>query len=132
MRNDPTEDEWAPLAERFVDRHYASLRGRVRTHVIHQHLSRHMGPPPQRVVDVGGGAGNQSVPLAQEGHEVTIVDPSKAMLERAAQRLEAEDPATASRVRLVEAAGEHAPEALGGAVFDAVLCHGVLIVPRRP
>jgi SAM-dependent methyltransferase len=126
------EDDWAPLAEPFVDRHYASLRGRVRTHVIHEHLRSRLGAPPQRVVDVGGGAGNQSVPLAQVGHEVTIVDPSAAMLERAAKRLEAEDPATAGRVRLVEASGEEAPEALGGAVFDAVLCHGVLMYLDDP
>jgi ubiquinone/menaquinone biosynthesis C-methylase UbiE len=80
-----TQDTWAPLAKRFVDDHYGSLRGGVRTHVINEHLRNHMGPPPQRVVDVGGGAGNQSIPLARAGHDVTIVDPSPAMLERAAR-----------------------------------------------
>ena len=127
-----TADDWAPLAEAFVDRHYASLRGRVRTHVIHEHLSRHLGPAPQRVVDVGGGAGNQSIPLAQVGHEVTIVDPSRTMLERAATRLAAEDPSTASRIRLVQATGEEAAKALGDVVFDAVLCHGVLMYLDDP
>ncbi len=122
----------APLAERFVDEHYGSLRGRVRTHVIHEHLRQHMGPVPQRVVDVGGGAGNQSVPLARAGHEVTIVDPSSAMLERAARRLAGEDDQVAARVRLVEASGEDAARALGGAVFDAVLCHGVLMYLDHP
>lgn len=100
--------------------------------MIHEHLRLHLGPPPQRVVDIGGGAGNQSVPLAQDGHEVTIVDPSAAMLERAAQRLDAEDQETAARVRLVEATGENAPGALGGAVFGAVLCHGVLMYLEDP
>lgn len=132
MGDGSSEDDWAPLAERFVDHHYASLRGRVRTHVIHEHLRRHLGSAPQRVVDVGGGAGNQSVPLARIGHEVTIVDPSAAMLERAAKRLETEDAVTAARVRLVEAAGEEAPEALGRDVFDAVLCHGVLMYLDDP
>lgn len=126
------EDDWAPLAERFVDHHYSSLRGRVRTHVIDQHLRRHLGPPPQRVVDVGGGAGNQSVPLAQIRHDVTILDPSAAMLERAGKRIKAEDPTTAARVQLVQATGEDAPAALGGAVFDAVLCHGVLMYLDDP
>lgn len=126
------DDEWAPLAEQFVDHHYSSLRGRVRTHVIHEHLGRHLGPPPQRVVDVGGGAGNQSVPLARIGHQVTILDPSPAMLERASKRLETEDRATAARVQLVEATGEEAPAALGGAVFDAVLCHGVVMYLDDP
>jgi len=126
------EDAWAPLADRFVDGHYGSLRGRVRTQVIHDHLRQHLGPPPQRVVDVGGGAGNQSVPLARAGHEVTIVDPSAAMLERATRRLSAEGADVTARVRLVKARGEVAPEALGGAVFDAVLCHGVLMYLDDP
>jgi SAM-dependent methyltransferase len=127
-----TEDGWAPLAERFVVQHYSSLRGRVRTHVIHEHLRLHLGPPPRQVVDVGGGAGNQSVPLARTGYEVTIVDPSTAMLERAEQRLAGEDRQVAARVRLLEASGEDAPDVLAGARFDAVLCHGVLMYLDDP
>lgn len=127
-----TQDTWAPLAKRFVDDHYGSLRGRVRTHVINEHLRDHIGPPPQRVVDIGGGAGNQSVPLARAGHEVTIVDPSPAMLDRAAGLLADEADAVAARVRLVEAKGEDAPGLLGGAVFDTVLCHGVLMYVDDP
>ncbi|MEO6468489.1 MAG: methyltransferase [Acidimicrobiia bacterium] len=127
-----SEDRWASLAESFVDVHYGSLRGRVRTHVIHEHLRRHLGSPPQRVVDVGGGAGNQSVPLARAGYEVTIADPSAAMLERAAQRLTCEDEAVAARVRLIETSGEDASDALGGATFDVVLCHGVLMYLEDP
>ena len=90
---------WAPLVQSFVDDHYGSLRGRVRTHVIDEHLRAHLGPAPQRVVDVGGGAGDQSLPLARAGHEVTIVDPSAAMLERAAARLAQEPEEVARRVR---------------------------------
>lgn len=132
MTDRATQDTWAPLVERFVEDHYGSLRGRVRTQVINEHLRRHMGPPPQRVVDVGGGAGNQSVPLARAGHEVTIVDPSPAMLERAARLLADEADEVAARVRLVEANGEGAPRELGGAVFDTVLCHGVLMYLDDP
>ena len=132
MDEGSTDDAWAPLAERFVDQHYGSLRGRVRTFVINEHLRVHLGPAPQRVVDVGGGAGNQSLPLARAGHDVTIVDPSAAMLERATQRLADEDDETAARVRLVHAAGEDAPRVLGGDVFDAVLCHGVLMYLDDP
>ena len=125
-------DTWAPLADRFVDQHYASLRGRVRTHVIHEHLRRHLPPPPLRIVDVGGGAGNQSVPLARLGYEVTIVDPSPSMLERATRRITSEDPHVARRVRLIEARGEDAPEVLEREVFGSVLCHGVLMYLDDP
>lgn len=74
----PVDDVWEPLVERFVDRHYSSLRGRVRTHVIHQHLRQHPG---------------------------AIVDPSAAMLARATDRLGGADPEVAARVRLVRARG---------------------------
>jgi S-adenosylmethionine-dependent methyltransferase len=79
----PVADAWAPLVERFVDGHYGSLRGRMRTRVIAAHLNAHLPPAPAALVDVGGGAGNQSIPLACDGYEVTIVDPSAAMLARA-------------------------------------------------
>jgi hypothetical protein len=70
------EDARAARGDRFVDDHYGSLRGRIRVHVIHKHLQAHLDPPPLRIVDVGGGAGHQSIPLAREGYDVTIVDPS--------------------------------------------------------
>lgn len=131
MTADQTGDAWAALAEGFVDGHYGSLRGRVRTHVIHEHLRTHLPPPPARVVDIGGGGGNQSIPLAREGYEVTIVDPSPSMLERADKRI-TDDGELARRVRLVEAAGEDAPGALAGERFEGVLCHGVLMYLDDP
>jgi len=78
----PADDLRAPLAGRFVDGHYGMLRGRVRTYVIAAHLRDHLPGPPAAVADVGGGAGNQSIPLARDGYQVTIVDPSEAMLAR--------------------------------------------------
>jgi S-adenosylmethionine-dependent methyltransferase len=126
------DDPWEALGDSFVDDHYRSLRGRVRTHVIDQHLRTHLEPPPFQVVDVGGGAGDQSIPLARAGYRVTIVDSSPSMLERAERRLVSEDPAVGRRVRLVEASGEDAPDGLGGQVFGGVLCHGVLMYLDDP
>lgn len=125
-------DAWAPLADRFVGGHYGSLRGRVRTHVVHQHLLHHLAPPPAPVVDVGGGAGHQSIPLARAGYEATIVDSSPAMLDRARGLLAAEPAEVAARVRLIEAPGERAPEALDGQRFAGVLCHGVVMYLDDP
>ena len=125
-------DEWAAVADRYVASIAGSVKGRVRLHVLHQQLLAHLPAPPAAVVDVGGGAGNQSLPLARLGYEVTIVDPSPAMLARAAEALEAEEPAVRQRVRLVEASGERAPEALGDKGFAAVLCHAVLMYVEEP
>lgn len=132
MRGMGEEDAWAPLAGRFVDGHYGSLRGYVRTHVIDRHLREHVAHAPAAVVDVGGGAGHQSIPLARDGYDVTIIDPSPAMLERARGALRREDRETAARVRLVQSTGEAAAGKLGGQRFDVVLCHGVVMYLDDP
>lgn len=126
------DDPWAPLVDRFVDGAYATVKGRVRTAVVHRQLLRHLGSPPGDILDVGGGAGHQSVPLARMGYRVTLLDPSPAMLERAGQRLAAEPAEVAARVRLVQGRGEDIAEATGGRTFDAVLCHGVLMYVDDP
>jgi S-adenosylmethionine-dependent methyltransferase len=120
------EDIWASLADQFADTAYASVKGLVRTYVMHQQLLEHLPAPPARVLDVGGGAGHQSFPLAQAGYDVTLLDPSPAMLDKARQRLERLPAEARRRVTLLEADGVNADEAVNGERFDAVLCHGVL------
>jgi SAM-dependent methyltransferase len=120
------DDAWAQLADAFADDAYASVKGRVRTYVMHRQLLDHLPEPPAAVLDVGGGAGHQSFPLAQAGYEVTLLDPSTAMLDKARQRLQRLTAEAQQRVTLVQADGEGADEAVGGRRFDAVLCHGVL------
>ncbi|MFI6829102.1 class I SAM-dependent methyltransferase [Kribbella sp. NPDC050241] len=93
---------------------------------MHQQLLEHLPPPPATVLDVGGGAGHQSFPLARAGYDVTLLDPSPAMLDKARQRLEGLPADAQRRVTFVEADGAHADEAVGGRRFEAVLCHGVL------
>lgn len=120
-------DPWAGSAgRRFVDEHYASTRGQVRTRVVDRHLRAHLPPAPAAVIDVGGGAGTQSLLLARRDYEVVLVDPSTAMLDRARSSLAREPAAVAERVTLLEAPGEHASAVIGGRRFAGVLCHGVL------
>lgn len=127
-----SDDVWASLADQFVDEAQASVKGQVRTHVLHHHLLDHLAKPPAAILDVGGGAGHQALPLARAGYDVTVLDPSPAMLGRAADRLAAEAAEVRDRVRLVQARGENAAEATGGQRFAAVLCHGVLMYVERP
>ncbi|MGH9103406.1 MAG: methyltransferase [Acidimicrobiales bacterium] len=126
------DDPWAALASSFVDVHSPSLKGVVRAHVLHQQLLEHLPPPPAGIVDVGGGAGNQSLPLARLGYELTIADPSAAMLARAEQRLAGEAPEVRQRVHLVHVGGEEAPAVLGEGRFDGALCHGVVMYLEDP
>ena len=75
-------DTWASVAGQFADQAYASVKGLVRTYVLHQQLLEHLPAPPARVLDVGGGAGHQSFPLAEAGYDVTLLDSSARMLTR--------------------------------------------------
>jgi SAM-dependent methyltransferase len=120
------EDTWAGLADRFADDAYASVKGFVRTYVMHQQLLEHLPPAPASVLDVGGGAGHQSFPLAQAGYQVTLLDSSQAMLDKARGRLQGLPEQARGRVTLVQADGENATNAVAGRQFAAVLCHGVL------
>jgi SAM-dependent methyltransferase len=121
-----SDDIWASLAEQFADKAYASVKGYVRTYVMHQHLLEHLPPPPATVLDVGGGAGHQSFPLARAGYEVTLLDSSPAMLDKARQRLAGLPDEARRRVTFLEADGANAAAATAGRRFAAVLCHGVL------
>jgi 2-polyprenyl-3-methyl-5-hydroxy-6-metoxy-1,4-benzoquinol methylase len=120
------------MADRFVDGHYGSLRGRVRTYVIDQQLREHLPPQPARLVDVGGAAGHQALPLARAGYEVIIVDPSAAMLKRAHAFVAQESPEVRERIRLVEATAAESPNRLGRSCFAEVLCHGVIMYVDDP
>ena len=126
------DDTWAGLADQFADEAYASVKGHVRTYVMHQQLLEHLPAPPAPVLDVGGGAGHQSFPLAQAGYDVTLLDPSPAMLDKARQRLQRLPAEAQRRVTLLQADGENADEAVNGRRFAAVLCHGVLGYLEQP
>src|SRR5450759_1271446 len=129
-----SDDTWActSLADKFADEAYASVKGYVRTYVMHQQLLEHLPAPPAPVLDVGGGAGHQSFPLAQAGYDVTLLDPSPAMLDKAQQRLQRLPAEAQRRVTLLQADGENADEAVNGRRFAAVLCHGVLGYLEQP
>jgi SAM-dependent methyltransferase len=126
------DDTWAALAGRFADEAYESVKGYVRTYVMHQHLLEHLPPPPATVLDVGGGAGHQCFPLAELGYDVTLLDSSPAMLDKARERLHRLAPEARGRVTFVQADGAGADEAVDGRRFAAVLCHGVLGYLDRP
>lgn len=89
---------------------------------------------PLRVVDLGGGTGGLAVPLAGEGHDVTVVDPSPDAL--ASLRRRAHETGVDGRITPVQGDAETLPQLLGGGgaggVVDLVCCHGTLEVVDDP
>jgi S-adenosylmethionine-dependent methyltransferase len=128
------DDAWSSqsLVNRFADDAYATVKGYVRTFVMHHQLLEHLPAPPARVLDVGGGAGHQSFPLAETGYDVTLLDSSPAMLDKARQRIHRLPDEAQQRVTLLEGDGQNADEAVRGERFAAVLCHGVLGYLEQP
>jgi S-adenosylmethionine-dependent methyltransferase len=74
------------------------------------------------VVDAGGGTGGFAVPLASQGHAVTVIDPSPDSL-AAAQRRAAE---AGVPLRAVQGDAADLVAVTGEKNADLVLCHSVL------
>jgi SAM-dependent methyltransferase len=104
-------------------------RSSVRTGVVWDAVAARLDPGA-RVVDIGGGTGGFAVRLAQQGHAVTVVDPSPdalAALGRRADEAGVADLVTGVQGDLTDL-GMHV---LAGSA-DVVLCHGVLEVVPDP
>jgi SAM-dependent methyltransferase len=83
-------------------------------------LSRHLPPPPARILDVGGGPGAYAVWLAGRGYEVRLLDPVPLHVEQARTA------AGAAGVRLDAAVGDARRLEDPDGSADAVLLMGPL------
>ena len=119
-------DRFAGKAAWFDD-HYASVRGRVRRDLVLERLRALLPPAPVRVLDVGGGTGAFAVPLAADGHRVTLVDPSAEWLDRA--RANASDAGV--QLSLLQLGLDDMADA-GIGSFEVILCHTVLMYVDAP
>jgi S-adenosylmethionine-dependent methyltransferase len=96
----------------------------VRYAVVAEVLGRHIDALAAstraglRVLDVGGGDGMDSIPLAAAGHQVTILDPSRDWLEEAQRR--------AARAGTALTTINGGLDSLPPGKWDLVLCHFVL------
>jgi SAM-dependent methyltransferase len=82
------------------------------------------------VLDAGGGSGGFAVPLAQQGYDVIVVDPSPDSL--AALERRAAETGTGDRIRALQGDAAGLADLLDAASVDAVLCHSVLEVVDDP
>ncbi len=84
-------------------------------------LLKHWLPENGKILDLGGGAGAYSFPLAAEGYKVTLADLSEELIRQAEEQNEQTDyPVTCNVVNAVDLSQYHDRE------FDAVLLMGPL------
>jgi len=89
-----------------------------------------LGAGQLRVLDVGGGTGGFAVPLAERGHDVTVVDPSPDALALLARRAAAAG--VAKSVIGVQGDGDRLADVVPEDSADLVLCHHVLEYVDEP
>lgn len=77
-----------------------------------------------RVLDIGGGDGRDALPMAQAGHDVTVLDSSPIMLAEARRRAEEVGVGAAIHTQFVDVADGELSTA--PASFDLVICHNLL------
>jgi len=98
--------------------------GRLRYSIASANLRQHLADRPLQILDAGGGNGLDAIPLARQGHAVTILDYSAEMLAEAQRNAEAGG--VAERVTFQQADLAAIPALFPEAQFDAVLCHNVI------
>ena len=96
--------------------------------VLREELSR-VGRP-LTAVDVGGGTGGFAVPLARDGHRVTVVDASPDALAALTRR--AADAGVADLIEAVQGDADALTDLLPAGGADLVLCHSLLEVVDDP
>ena len=110
----------APRWNRYDDARTAVIREVLRAVVAG--LVAETGRSRLDIVDAGGGTGGSAVPLAGQGHTVTVIDPSPDSL-AAAQRRAAE---MSVQLRAVQGDVGDLAAVIGDQGADLVLCHSVL------
>jgi SAM-dependent methyltransferase len=113
--------------------HCETIRGRVRTAIVHRHLEAALAPVTTsrlRVLDVGCGDGRDAAWLAALGHEVLGLDCSRQMIGGAEDRYAA----TSFDGSLTFAHGTQKQALIdfGPGAFDLVLSHGVIMYQHDP
>jgi SAM-dependent methyltransferase len=123
-----TDQEFAQLKQRMKASWMAGDFGQIARKLANgaeEFIARLELKPGMRVLDVGCGSGNQSIPAARTGADVTGVDIAANLLEQARQRAAEEN----LKIQFDEGDAEQLP--YGDGQFDAVLSmFGAMFAPR--
>lgn len=114
----------------YVDSPEGRLRAELASANLQEFLPTPDGSRTVRALDIGGGTGVASVPLARLGIDVTLLDSSLAMLELAEQNIMAagvQDRLTLKHTDATQLSDSFPPQS-----FDIVICHNLLEYVDNP
>ena len=109
------------LSIRFAKKIYGSNKGAIRLAVLQADLSEVLPKRQLRVLDIGAGLGHMALWLAEQGHQVTLVEPALSMLEAAQQRFAD----AGCQAQFIHADWQSFTQQTEQQ-YDLVLCHAVL------
>ena len=90
----------------------------------HRNLQRYLGKQPLKILDAGGGNGEDTFFLISLGHSVTLQDFSAEMLEDARRR--AEQNGVLEQISFCQADVVKLSSLFSAEEFDAILCHNMI------
>jgi S-adenosylmethionine-dependent methyltransferase len=97
---------------------------KLRYTVINFNLNRHLPQRPLNILDAGGGSGRDAIRLALQGHTVTVLDYSDAMLREAQQ--DSESHGVSAKMKLQLGKIEDIPTLYPTPQFDVVVFNNVI------
>ncbi|KZN63592.1 methyltransferase domain-containing protein [Pseudoalteromonas luteoviolacea] len=123
----PHDRNFCDIASKFKNNIYGTTKGKIREAVLQRDLNEILSKlnqsAPLRILDVGGGQGQLALYLANQGHQVTLIDISEQMLSLAKER--SIDANLSKTMTFIHAPLQAIPK-LNLGQFDLVMCHAVL------
>jgi len=107
------------LAEGYDETIHSELSAQIRNQIIFSTLDAFINRRPSKILDAGGGTGFYSIPLALKGHEITVLDISEKMLQKA--RENARTHGVSEKVKTIQ--GSMDSLEFPDSYFGVILCH---------
>lgn len=125
------ETSFDGIAGQFAD-YGESVRGYVRYELTHQNLGDLVCGEALKVADIGGGAAVDAAWLAEQGHDVTIVEPAIDQITEAKKRITNLPAQVSHNIRILQGTADDILDRGHEAKYDLVLSHGVAMYLRDP